>query len=289
MDYFDYRDQSNAFESLAARSVWEPGRVVLGRAEPERVTATKVSGDFFHTLGVQPVYGRSFLEEEEVSGGPNVVMLSCGYWQRRLGSKPDVVGTNITIDNAAYTIVGVMPSGFDYPTGVSLWSPMQPGGPEESGRGNNNFFMIGRLAGGVSLKQAQEQTDVIAARISRAFPKEKGGWSISLVPLHENFFGNVRPLLVMLVGAATFLLLIACANLSSLLLARSLSRRSEFAVRFALGASLWKVARQLLIESLLLTAGGAGLGLLLAGFCIQAVKASAAGELPRLASIQIDG
>jgi putative ABC transport system permease protein len=289
MDYFDYRDQSNAFESLAARSVWEPGRVVLGTAEPERVTTTKVSGNFFHTLGIHPVYGRSFLAEEEVSGGPNVVLLSYSYWQRRLGGKLDAVGTNITIDNAAYTIVGVMPSGFDYPSGVSLWFPMQRGGPEESGRGNNNFLMVGRLADGISLKQAQEQMDTIAARISKAFPQAKGGWGISLAPLHEHFFGNVRPVMVMLMGAATFLLLIACANLSSLMLARSLSRRSEFAVRLALGASWWKVARQLLIESLLLTAGGAGLGLLLARFCIQAVKASAAGELPRLSSIQIDG
>jgi predicted permease len=289
MDYFDYRDQSNAFESLAARSVWEPGRVVLGKAEPERVTTTKVSGNFFHTLGVRPAYGRSFREEEEVSGGPHMVMLSYGYWQRRLGGKPDVVGTNITIDEAAYTIVGVMPSGFDYPSGVSLWFPMQRGGPEESGRGNNNFFIIGRLADGISLKQAQEQMEAIAARISKAFPQAKGGWGISLVPLQEHFFGNVRPLMVMLMGAATFLLLIACANLSSLMLARSLSRRSEFAVRLALGASSWKVARQLLIESLLLTAGGAGLGLLLARSCIQAVKASAAGQLPRLGSIQIDG
>ncbi|MFZ0960083.1 MAG: ABC transporter permease [Terriglobia bacterium] len=289
LDYFDYRDQSNVFESVAARSIWEPGRVVLGKTEPERVTTAKVSGNFFHTLGIQPHYGRSFLAGEEVSGGPNVVMVSHGYWQGRLGGKRDVVGTDMTIDNALYTIVGVMPAGFDYPSGVSLWFPMQRGGDEESGRGNNNFFMIGRLADGISLKQAQAQMDAIAACISNAHPQAKGGWGISLVPLHEQFFGNVRPLMVMLMGAATLLLLIACANLSSLLLARILSRRSELAVRLSLGASSWRVGRQLLIESLVLTASGAGLGLLLAKFCIQAVKALAPGDLPRLDLIQIDG
>lgn len=289
LDYFDYRDQSNVFESVAARSIWEPGRVVLNKTEPERVTTAKVSGSFFHTLGIQPLYGRSFLAAEEVSGGPSVVMLSHGYWQGRLGGKPGVVGTDMTIDNALYTIVGVMPAGFDYPSGVSLWFPLQRGGDEESGRGNNNFFMIGRLAGGISLKQAQMQMGAIAARISNTYPQAKGGWGILLVPLHEHFFGNVRPLMVLLMGAATLLLLIACANLSSLMLARILSRRSELAVRLSLGASSWRVGRQLLIESLVLTASGAGLGLLLAKVCIQAVKALAPGDLPRLGLIQIDG
>jgi len=289
MDYFDYRDQSNVFESLAARSIWEPGRVILGKTEPERVTSAKVSGNFFHTLGIQPLYGRSFLAAEEVSGGPNVVMLSHGYWQRRLGGKADVIGTDVTIDNAVYTIVGVMPDSFDYPTGVSLWFPMQRGGGEESGRGNNNFFMLGRLADGISLEQAQGQMGAIAARISSAYPQAKGGWGISLTPLHEQFFGNVRPLMVMLMGAAILLLLIACANLSSLILAKILSRRSEFAVRLSLGASPWKVGRQLLIESLVLTTSGASLGLLLSSFCIQAVKALAPSDLPRLSSIRIDG
>ncbi len=289
LDYFDYRDQSNVFGSLAARSIWEPGRVILGKTEPERVATAKVSGNFFHTLGIQPLCGRSFLAAEEISGGPNVVMLSYGYWQRRLGGKLDLVGTDMTVDNAVYTIVGVMPAGFDYPSGVSLWFPMQRGGDEESGRGNNNFFMIGRLADGISLKQAQTQMDAIAARISDAYPQAKGGWGVLLVPLHEQFFSNVRPLMVMLMGAATLLLLIACANLTSLMLARILSRRSELAVRLALGASSWRVGRQLLIECLVLTTCGAGLGLLLARFCIQAVKALAPGDLPRLGLIQIDG
>lgn len=289
MDYFDYRDQSNVFESLAARSIWEPGRVIMGKSESERVTTARVSGNFFHTLGIPPLYGRSFLTLEEVSGGPNVVMLSHGYWQRRLGGQPDIVGTNITIDSAVYTIIGVMPNGFDYPTGVSLWFPMQRGGDEESGRGNNNFYMIGRLADGISQEQARAQMDTIAIGISKAYPQAKGGWGIVLVPLHEQFFGSVRPLMVMLMGASALLLLIACANLSSLMLARILSRRSELAIRLSLGASSWRVGCQLLIESLILAASGAGLGLFLARICIQAVKSLAPDDLPRLDSIQIDG
>jgi putative ABC transport system permease protein len=289
MDYFDYRDQSNVFESLAARSIWEPGKVVLGATEPERVTAAKVSGNFFHTLGTEPLYGRSFLAAEEVAGGPNVVVLSHGYWQRQLGGRLGVVGADLTVDGTLYTIVGVMPKGFDYPTGVSLWLPMQRGGDEESSRGNNNFFIIGRLADGTGLEQAQAQMDAIAARISEAYPQAKGGWGISLVPLQEHFFGNVRPLMVMLMGAATLLLFIACANLTSLTLAKTLSRRNELAVRLSLGASSWRVGRQLLIESLVLATGGAGLGLLLARFCIQVLKTLAPAGLPRLDSIQIDG
>ena len=180
-----------------------------------------------------------------------------------------------------------MPEDFDYPSGVEMWFPMQRGGGEESGRGNNNFFMIGRLADGVDLRQAQAQMAAVAARISAAIPQEKGGWGASLVPLHEQFFGNVRPLMVLLMGATRLLLLIACANLSSLLVARVMSRRSELAIRLSLGASSWQVARQLLTESLVVTVAGAALGIGMAGLGIRAVKALAPAGLPRLQEIGI--
>jgi putative ABC transport system permease protein len=289
LDYFDYRDHATVFESLAARSIWQPGKVIQNQAEPERVTTAKVSGDFFHTLGIQPLYGRSFLAAEEVAGGPGAVVVSYSYWRQKLEARPEAVGTTLDLDGSAYTIVGVMPGGFDYPTGASLWLPMQRGGDEESGRGNDNFQMIGRLADGVSLKQAQAQMKSIAARISEDYPEAKGGWSVSLSPLDEHFFGNVRPLMLMLMGAAAFLLLIACANLSSLMLARVMSRHAEFALRLSLGASRWRIGRQLLVESLILTTSGAGLGLLLASICIHAEKALAPQDVPRLTTAQIDG
>lgn len=289
LDYFDYKDHATSFESLAARSVWQPGMVVRNQAEPERMVTAKVSGNFFHTLGIEPLYGRSFLAAEETAGGPGAVVVSYSYWLQRLGARPEVVGTSLDLDGSAYTIVGVMPRGFDYPTGANLWLPMQRGGDDESGRGNNNFQAIGRLADSVSLEQAQAQMKSIAARIAQDYPKDKGGWSVSLSPLDEHFFGNVRPLMLMLMGAAAFLLLIACANLSSLMLARVMSRRAEFALRLSLGASAWRIGRQLLVECLMLTTSGAGLGLLLASICIHAEKALAPKDVPRLTAAQIDG
>jgi len=288
LDYFDYRDQCNAFESLAARSVFQSGRVVTGTAEPERVPSSKVSANFFHTLGIAPFLGRSFSPAEEVEGGPGVVVVSHGFWERRLSARRDVVGTLVTIDDAVYQVIGVMPERYDYPAGVEVWFPMQRGGWAESGRGNNNFLMIGRLAQGATLARAQSQMAVIAARISREFPKEKGGWGVRLTPLHEQFFGPVRPVMLMLMGATALVLLIVCANLSSLLLARVMSRRGELAVRLSLGASAAAVTRQLLIESLVLVTAGAAVGVGLASFGIRAVKALEPGDLPRLASIGLD-
>ncbi|SPE20332.1 conserved membrane hypothetical protein [Candidatus Sulfotelmatomonas gaucii] len=289
LDYFDYRDSATAFESLAARSIWEPGKVIENQGEPERVVTAKVSGNFFHTLGMQPLYGRSFLAAEEVAGGPHSVVVSYSYWHNKLGARQEAVGTNLDIDDSAYTIVGVMPSGYDYPTGASLWLPMQGGGDEESGRGNNNFQIIGRLADGVTLEQAQARMNSIAARIATQNPDAKGGWSVALSPLAEHFFGKVRPLMLMLMGAAAFLLLISCANLSSLMLARVISRQGEFALRLSLGASTWRLGRQLLVESLMLTTSGAGLGLLLAAIGIHPEKEFAPVDMPQLGSARIDG
>jgi len=289
LDYFDYRDNCDAFESLAARLVWRPARVITGDAEPERVVSTKVSANLFATLGVAPLHGRSFVAEEEVLDGPNVVMVSHGFWQRRLGADAGVVGTTITIDGAAAEVVGVMPDGFDFPSNVDLWFPMLRGGPEEVGRGNNNFFAVGRLADGVSLEQAQAQIDVVAEQVATGNPESKQGWGVRLVPLHDIFFGDVRPVMLMLMGATALLLLIACANLSSLFLAKVTSQRREFAVRLSLGASSWIVVRQVLTEALLITSIGAIGGIGLAALGIRTVKALAPSGLPRLQAIGIDG
>jgi putative ABC transport system permease protein len=167
MDYFDYREQCDTFESLAARCVWQPGRIVTGRAEAERVASCKVSANFFRTLGSRPWLGRPFSVEEETAGGPNVVVVSRGFWNRKLEAPPDLAGAQLTIDGAVYDVVGVMPEDFDYPQGVEMWFPMQRGGGEESGRGNNNFFMIGRLADGVDRVRAQGQMAAVALAATR--------------------------------------------------------------------------------------------------------------------------
>lgn len=289
LDYFDYRNECRAFESLAARSIWQPGRVVLGRGEPELVTSSKISGNYFHTLGVRLTVGRSFTADEEITGGRNVVVISHRFWQTKFDADAGVIGQTLAIDGAVCEIVGVTPADFDYPSGIQLWLPMQRGGSDESGRGNNNFVVVGRLADGVDLAQAQSQLAVVAAQISAAYPKEKGGWTVALIPLHEKLFGGVRPTLLMLMGATFLVLLIACANLSSLLLAHTVGRQGEIALRLSLGASPATVARQLLSESFVGVALGATAGLVWAQFGLWAIKAFAPPDIPRLQSAQIDG
>ena len=289
LDYLDYRDQCPAFESLAARSVWQPGRTVLGRGEPERVTTSKVSGNYFATLGVRLAAGRSFAPEEEIAGGRNAVVISHSFWQAKFGGDPGAVGQTLALDGAVYDIIGVTPADFDYPAGIQLWLPMQRGGPDESGRGNNNFVALGRLAAGADLTRAQSEVAVVATRIAAADPAEKRGWTATLTPLHEKLFGGVRPTLLMLMGATLLVLLTACANLSSLLLARTLARQGEMAVRLSLGASPATVARQLLAESIAGIALGAAAGVGCAQLGLQAIKAFGPGDIPRLQSVQIDG
>jgi putative ABC transport system permease protein len=288
LDYFDYREQCDTLESLAAQAVFPDGQLVTGRGEAERVTSITVSHNFFDTLGYRPLHGRSFVPDEELQGGPRAVVVSHGFWQRCLDADPAVLGTPLTISGTAYDIVGVMPVDFDYPPGIDLWFPMQQDGWGETGRGNNNFFMIGRLGSGVTLEQAQSQMDVVACQISEAYPDDKGGWGVALTPLQEQFFGNLKPLMWTLTGATLFLLLIACSNVSSLVLARVLSRRSELAIRQSLGASSGRIARQLLVESLLLITLASLAGVGLAQFGIRMLKALAPVGLPRIPMIRIE-
>jgi putative ABC transport system permease protein len=261
LDYYDYRDQSDVFENLSARCWCMPGRVITGEDEPERVTSTFVSPNFFATLRVSPLIGRSFTEEEALQEGPQVVVLSHGYWQRRLGGDPEIVGTTMTIDGQPFEVVGVLPADFRFSDQVELWMPMRRGDGLTSGRGNNNFRLLGRLAADVT-------------------PEE---------PLHEVMFGDLRPVMMVLMGAVGLFLLIACANLSSLFLARVTSRHSEIAVRLSLGAPRSAVIRQLLVESFLVAIAGAAVGLLLARYGIRAVRAFGPANLPRLDTLAIDG
>jgi putative ABC transport system permease protein len=285
MDYFDYRQQCDAFESLAAQMIFQRGQVVTGRGQANRVMSIKVSRNFFHTLGYRPLHGRSFLPEEEVLGSPQVVVVSHGFWQRRLNGNPNVVGTPLTISDTAYEIVGIMPVDFDYPQGIDLWLPMQRGGPDETDRGNNNFVMIGRLGPGVTLDKARSQMDVASRRISETYPELKGGWGAVVTPLQEQFFGNLRPLMWTLTGATIFLLLIACSNVSSLVLAHVLARSNELAIRQSLGASSGRITRQLLVESLLFIAIAALVGVALANIGLRILQVLAPPGLPRAQTV----
>ncbi len=289
LDYYDYREGCDGFASTATQLVWNPGVVVSGGEEPERAVSSIVSGSLFDTLRVPPAQGRSFRPDEEVAGGPNAVVISHGFGHRRFGGEKEALGATIHIDGVAREIVGVMPEGFEYPAEVDLWLPMQRDSGVASGRGNNNFFMIGRLAEGVSRTQAQAQMDVVAARISESHPDVKGGWGVSVVPLQDRLYGNLRPLMLTLMAATALLLLLTIANVASLFLARALSRQRELAVRLSLGASPWQIARHVLVQSLVLSGVGAAAGIALANLGVHYLKVFGPADLPRLSSVELDG
>jgi putative ABC transport system permease protein len=290
LDYFDYRQQFTAFDMVAATLVFRPTIYLSGRGglEPEPLKYNDVSHNFFTTLGVRPVIGRTFLAAEEEAGAANVIIVSHGVWQRLLGGRPEAVGQPLTLDGSSYEIVGVMPADFAFPAEVDLWRPLRCGEGSTDGRGNNNFSMFGRLRPGVGIAAAQAEGSVLARQIEQAYPDTKEGWGLLLVPMHEVFFGDYRPAMAMLMAAVLLLLLVTCANVSSLFLARGVSSQAELALRSALGASRGRVAWHVLAESLVFAVTGGALGLALAWLGIRGVRALAPAGIPRVDQIAID-
>jgi putative ABC transport system permease protein len=286
-DYWDYREESNTLESLGAFLLFTPRAIITGKTEPERVFSTLVSYNLFSTLGVSPQLGRSFHKDEERNGSENVVVVSNGFWQRRLGGDPEAVGTSLTINGEPHQILGVMPPDFDFPGGIEIWFPMRESDPYTQGRANNNFFYVGRLREGVTIEQAQTELSLIAARLEDAYPETNASWGIRLVSLHERYFAGARSTLTVFLGLVGLVLLIACANVASLSLARATTRSGEIAVRFSLGAGRSRVVGQLLIESLIVALAGGGLAIVVAHFGIGALK-TLGPALPRLQEISID-
>ena len=289
LNFLDWQRATRTFSSMALYRN-EPYNLT-GTGETELVGGSMISADFFPTLGVTPTLGRNFRPDDDRAGAAPVVMLGGGLWKRKFGSSPDVIGKSIVLNGASYTIVGVVPPSFNfYGSERDLYTP--------AGQWTDPSFLdrrievsahaIGRLKPGVTLAQAKADMDGISENLAAAYPEADKDIGLNLVSMKQDIVGNVQPFLIVLLAAVGFLLLIACANVANLLLARSMGRSREFAIRAALGANQTRVIRQLLTESVLLAGLGGALGLLLAFWGTKAVLATLPGALPRADEVSLD-
>ena len=292
----DWVDQNQTFEQISAYTFTDLN--LTGTGEPARLGTVRTSANLFSLVGVAPLLGRPFLPEEDKEGANRVVILGHALWQSRFGSDAGIVGKSLTLNNQSHTVVGVLSANSQFPVGfgymgqvlndpVDLYVPLAASS-EEAQRGSYSFFAIGRLKPGVTFEQARADMTTIEKRLEQQYPGGNTGIGISLVPTQEQTVKEIRPALLVLLGAVAFMLLIACANIANLLLARAASRQKEIAIRTALGAGRLRVLRLLLTESLILSLAGGGLGLLIAVWGAEALMAVAPENIPRLNEVGFD-
>ena len=287
-NYIDWEKQTKSYEYLAAYS---GSRVNLtGDGEPQQLLGVKATAHYFDVFGIKPVAGRFLLPEEDAQGKNHVVVLSYGFWQRVFGGGRDIVGRSIQLNGEPYQVVGVAPFGFGLTSKVDAWLPMafKPDETANDARGGHYISVVGRLKPGVTVAQARAELEVLASQLAKQYPDSNKGWGIFMMPIQDYTVRDVKPVLYTLLGAVGCVLLIACANLANLLLARATARSREISIRAALGAGRARLIRQLLTESVVLAVGGGIAGVILARWGLYALLALAPTSLPRISDIHLD-
>jgi putative ABC transport system permease protein len=293
-DFDDWRKLNTVFEDLAGSR--DTGYSLTGMGDPESITGYRLAGNFFSVVGVNPAIGRTFTEDDDQAGSERVVVLSHKLWQRRFGADPSLVGKSITLSGSPYTVIGVMPAGYAHPQTTELWTPLKLNAmqPQVLANRQRRFLrVLARLKPGVTLAQAQTEMDQIAQRLQQENPQTNAGQGVKLQSITERYAGDARTPLLVLLGAVGFVLLIACANIANLFMARAASRQKEIAIRLALGAGRGRLMRQCLTESVLLSLIGGACGLVLTlwstGFLVSLFPKNISNlDLPRIEEIPIN-
>jgi putative ABC transport system permease protein len=285
-NYLDWRSQTSSFEQMAAYGF--RSFTVGGKERPEEIQAAAVAPDFFPLLRVQPLLGRTFSADEDRPGQGRVVLLGYQFWRDHFASDRKIVDRSILLDGETYSVVGVMPEAFQFPSWAKVWVPLAWTNETRAVRGNHNYLVLARLKNGVDIRHAQAELNAISTRLEQLYPEDDKGWGAIIQPLREQLVGDVRPALLILLGAVAFVLLIACANVANLVLAKTLARRKEIAIRTALGATRFAVLRQILAETVLLSVAGGALGLFLARFGITLIVKVLGDRIPRFMVIDLD-
>lgn len=286
-DFTDWRQQNAVFEEMATVP-WEGAYTLTGQGEPQRIVGGRTTAGFLRVLGVQPVIGRFFTPEEDKAGGPRVAVLSYAAWQQRFAGNADVLGRNMTLDGELYTIIGVLPSGFAFP-GIRTCEFLAPLGDQTGvGRFVHMYDVVGRLKPGITIERAQADMTTIARRLEQEYPESNKGWGVVVMPIRQAFAEQVKTPVELVFATVAFVLLLACANVAGLLLARASGRGKEIAIRASLGATRGRIVRQMLTESVLLAVAGGALGLLFAQWLMDVMRAAAPEDMALDATLRLN-